>query len=114
MADQQRKTSSLTGLPQAPRTVRNAPLPSDIEQEHVRLARLAGIAVKWRDLAERRRRHFIELNESGRWKHYYTDQEFLDELRNAVATAERWSTIASQSERLASAAEMELPRPKAA
>ena len=37
-------------------------------------------AQKWRDLAERRRAHFIDLYRSGRWKHYYTNEEFLDHL----------------------------------
>ena len=29
---------------------------------------------KWRDLAEKRRAHLIELYDSGRWKHYYTEE----------------------------------------
>jgi uncharacterized repeat protein (TIGR03809 family) len=52
------------------------------------------IALKWRNLAERRRDHYIELYRSGRWKHYYGDAEFLTELRKAAALAERWIAIA--------------------
>ena len=47
--------------------------------------RLENVALKWRALAERRRDHHLELYKSGRWKHYYTEQEFLAEMRNAIA-----------------------------
>jgi uncharacterized repeat protein (TIGR03809 family) len=52
------------------------------------------VALKWRALAEGRRAHFHDLYRSGRWKHYYTDQEFLAEMRSAVDIAERWAAIA--------------------
>src|SRR5215207_6732308 len=39
------------------------------------------VAQRWRDLADRRRSHFIELYESGRWKLYYTEAEFILRLR---------------------------------
>ncbi len=52
------------------------------------------IALKWRDIAERRRDHHLDLYKSGRWKHYYTDEEFLIEMRQAVAIADRWAVIA--------------------
>jgi hypothetical protein len=31
------------------------------------------VAQKWRDIAERRREHFILLYDTGRWKLYYTE-----------------------------------------
>ena len=52
------------------------------------------IALKWRNIAEQRRDHHLDLYKSGRWKHYYTDEEFLIEMRQAVAIAERWAEIA--------------------
>jgi uncharacterized repeat protein (TIGR03809 family) len=52
------------------------------------------VCLKWRDLADRRRAHFIELYQSGRWRHYYTDVEFLEELRAAITVANRWARIA--------------------
>jgi uncharacterized repeat protein (TIGR03809 family) len=52
------------------------------------------IALKWRALAEGRRDHHLDLYKSGRWKHYYTDAEFLVEMRQAVTIAERWEAIA--------------------
>ncbi len=55
---------------------------------------LAEVSLKWRDLAERRRAHFIDLYQSGRWRHYYDDVDFLIEMRAAIAAAERWAKIA--------------------
>jgi uncharacterized repeat protein (TIGR03809 family) len=57
-------------------------------------ARLESVALKWRALAERRRDHHIELYKSGRWRHYYSDAEFLERMREAVTVAERWAAIA--------------------
>jgi len=109
MADQ-RKTSSLTAFPRTTQALRVAPFPPTVEQARQRMAR---VALKWRDLAERRRAHFVDLYESGRWKHYYTDQEFVDELRQAVAIAQRWAKIAPKPEELSSKP-VEAPRPKVA
>src|SRR5262245_35400089 len=57
-------------------------------------AKLQSVALKWRALAERRRDHHLELYKSGRWRHYYNDHEFLAEMRNAIAIAQRWAKIA--------------------
>ncbi|MEA2981290.1 MAG: hypothetical protein QOF91_3197 [Alphaproteobacteria bacterium] len=70
------------------------------------------IALKWRSLAEQRRDHHFELYRSGRWRHYYTEEEFLDEMRKAVALAERWADIAPS--RLERAAPAETKQPAAA
>ena len=56
------------------------------------------IALKWRGLVERRRDHFIELQQSGRWKHYYTEEKFLTAMRAADAIAQRWAKIAPRPE----------------
>jgi uncharacterized repeat protein (TIGR03809 family) len=70
-------------------------LPQTMVQATVRLE---AVALKWRGLAERRRDHHIDLYKSGRWRHYYTDQEFLIEMRTAIALAERWARIAPRPE----------------
>ena len=63
------------------------------------------IALKWRNIAEQRRDHHLDLYRSGRWRHYYTDEEFLVEMRQAIAIADRWAVIAPlPAERDASAA----------
>ena len=41
-------------------------------------------ALKWRELAERRRAHIVDLYQSGRWEHYYTKDQILFEMRQAV------------------------------
>ena len=52
------------------------------------------IALKWRNIAERRRDHHLDLYKSGRWKHYYTDDEFLIEMRQAVVIADLFDSAA--------------------
>jgi uncharacterized repeat protein (TIGR03809 family) len=51
-------------------------------------------AQKWRALAERRRAHFVELYRSGRWKRYYSEENFLERMREVIRASERWSEIA--------------------
>lgn len=52
------------------------------------------VAHKWRRLAERRREHFVELFYSGRWKLYYSEDRFLQRMREAIRLTERWAMIA--------------------
>ena len=49
------------------------------------------IARKWLALAERRRAHFIELIDSGRWRHYYTQNELEREMRKAAHLRDQWA-----------------------
>jgi uncharacterized repeat protein (TIGR03809 family) len=53
------------------------------------------VALRWRDLANRRRSHFVVLYESGRWKLYYTEAEFILRLREAFQAAEQWEKLAA-------------------
>jgi hypothetical protein len=57
-------------------------------------AELAALTARWRDLALKRRAHFIELYETGRWRHYYTEPEFAAELRKLTQMVGRWSDLA--------------------
>ena len=52
------------------------------------------VARKWLALAERRRAHVIDLRESGRWRHYYTPEEFHDVLREAMSSRDAWARLA--------------------
>jgi hypothetical protein len=52
------------------------------------------VALKWRDLIERRRAHFIELYLTGRWKRYYDEEQFLEIFRDTMNIADRWIEIA--------------------
>jgi uncharacterized repeat protein (TIGR03809 family) len=62
--------------------------------DHQPFPSLDGVAQKWRALAERRRAHFVDMFASGRWKHYYTEQQFLQIVREAIQQCERWAMIA--------------------
>jgi|GEM_PF-2870603 hypothetical protein len=52
------------------------------------------IARQWRELAERRRAHFIELYRSGRWRRYYSEHDFLACVRKVTAEIESWDALA--------------------
>jgi hypothetical protein len=52
------------------------------------------VALKWRDLVDRRRAHFVELYLTGRWKRYYSEEQFLVIFRDTMSIAERWTEIA--------------------
>ncbi|MEA2950820.1 MAG: hypothetical protein QOJ96_340 [Alphaproteobacteria bacterium] len=56
------------------------------------------LSEKWRALAERRRSHFVDLYNSGRWKHYYTEEEFVRQLRDVFAAADVWAKLAPRTE----------------
>jgi DNA-binding TFAR19-related protein (PDSD5 family) len=66
--------------------------------------RLERVALKWRELAERRREHIYDLYQSGRWMYYYTDHQFIDVMHASIAIAERWAEIAPRPEELEEAA----------
>jgi uncharacterized repeat protein (TIGR03809 family) len=52
------------------------------------------VARKWLALAERRRAHVAELSDSGRWRHYYSAEELLEVMREAVRSRDQWAKIA--------------------
>jgi uncharacterized repeat protein (TIGR03809 family) len=56
------------------------------------------LAHKWSALVKRRRDHFIELQQTGRWRRYYTEAEFLDHLRGAIRAVEEWERLAAHSQ----------------
>ena len=77
---------------------RTAQMPKTMIPATLRLER---VALKWRELAERRRDHFFELYRSGRWTHYYdSDLLFLTAMRQAVYIADRWAAIAPRPEEI--------------
>jgi len=63
------------------------------------------VTQRWRDLAERRRSHFIELYETGRWKLYYTEAEFMTRMREVIQAAEQWKKLASPGQPTGQSAE---------
>jgi len=53
------------------------------------------LAQKWRALAEERRAHLAELYDSGRWQHYYSEEQFLARMREAVRLVETWDRLST-------------------
>jgi uncharacterized repeat protein (TIGR03809 family) len=51
-------------------------------------------SLKLRALVDRRCAHLVELFHSGRWKRYYSEEQFLHRLRDAIRASERWAEIA--------------------
>jgi uncharacterized repeat protein (TIGR03809 family) len=48
---------------------------------------------KWHALAERRRRHYVELYRSERWRRYFTEEAFLLRMRDVIQNVETWAKI---------------------
>ena len=52
------------------------------------------IARGWLALVERRQRNFIELCTTGRWRHYYTRAQLIDEVRKVLYLRAEWARLA--------------------
>lgn len=52
------------------------------------------VVVRWRLLAERRLNYLINLYETGRWKLYYAEPEFLKIVQEARAALKTWEQLA--------------------
>jgi uncharacterized repeat protein (TIGR03809 family) len=52
------------------------------------------IARRWLALVERRQQNLIELCNTGRWRHYYTHAQFLDEIRKVLHLRNQWAWLA--------------------
>jgi uncharacterized repeat protein (TIGR03809 family) len=54
------------------------------------VARGRDIVARWSALAEQRLEYLTELFETGRWRRYHSEREFLDNIREARAAVETW------------------------
>ena len=54
------------------------------------------VARKWLALIERRQENFIDLCNTGRWRHYYTKTEFLEEMRKVLRLRDQWAELAGE------------------
>ncbi len=57
--------------------------------EHAR-----SVLARWRILAKRRLDHLVELYQSGRWKLYHKETEFLTMVQEARIALQTWETLA--------------------
>ena len=62
--------------------------------ERVKAQPYGEVSQRWRDLADRRCAYFVELYRSGRWKHYYTEEQFLVRMREVIRAADTWALLA--------------------
>jgi uncharacterized repeat protein (TIGR03809 family) len=62
-------------------------------------------AERWRDLAEQRREDFAELYRSGRWRHYYTEEQFRARVRTIAEICERWKAVLEEHRQVVAACE---------
>ena len=60
------------------------------------VARGRNIVARWCNLAEQRLEHLTELFESGRWRRYHTELEFLENIQEAKAAVETWRDLMSR------------------
>ena len=60
------------------------------------VARGRNIVARWCNLAERRLEHLTELFETGRWRRYHTELEFLENIQEAKAAVETWRDLLSR------------------
>ncbi len=57
------------------------------------MARGRDIVARWCDFAERRLEYLTELFETGRWRRYHTEQEFLENIQEAKTAVETWRDL---------------------
>ena len=56
------------------------------------------VASRWLALIERRQENFIDLCNTGRWRHYYTRAEFLEQMREVLRLRDQWAVLAGVPE----------------
>ena len=57
------------------------------------LRELIKISEKWRNLAEKRRDYFSELDRSDRWEFYYDQHQLRAQIREAAEICDRWKKV---------------------
>jgi uncharacterized repeat protein (TIGR03809 family) len=69
-------------------------IPFDVERYQRALER-------WRVLAERRLEHMTVLYESGRWRRYFSEEEFIGVIRETRMAVDTWRRIVPEHETIA-------------
>jgi hypothetical protein len=54
------------------------------------------IIERWCALAEQRLDYLIDLQDSGRWRRFHTEPDFLDNIREARAAVDTWRLLTSR------------------
>ena len=61
-----------------------------------------GLSVEWRALVDRKIAHLIELEQSGRWNCYYSQEQFSKALEEAKRLKKEWDNVVRKEIILAS------------
>jgi uncharacterized repeat protein (TIGR03809 family) len=61
------------------------------------VARGRDLLACWRELAEQRLAYLTEMFESGRWRRYYSERAFLENVREAKVAVETWRALSTPS-----------------
>ena len=59
------------------------------------VARRRDLLACWRELAEERLEYLTEMFESGRWRRYYSEFAFLENIREAKIAVETWRGLST-------------------
>lgn len=51
---------------------------------------------RWLDLAERRLAYFSELYRCGRWRRYYTREQFAERVMDVMKAVAAWRTLSGE------------------
>ena len=60
------------------------------------VARGRNIVARWCNLAERRLEYLTELFETGRWRRFHTELEFLENIQEAKTAVATWRDLLSR------------------
>jgi hypothetical protein len=60
-------------------------------------AHFDAVTKRGRMLALRRHAYYLELFKSGRWSRYFTEQEFIERMRDVMTTTVFWSRLAERA-----------------
>src|SRR5215475_415243 len=71
------------------------PLTGFLMTHRTDVARGRDIVARWCGLAEQRLDYLTELFESGRWRRYHSERDFLENIREAKSAVETWRGMLS-------------------
>jgi uncharacterized repeat protein (TIGR03809 family) len=57
------------------------------------IAHSRALSARWCTLAEKRLEHLTELFESGRWRRYYSEHSFLENIQEAKFAVKNWRAL---------------------
>lgn len=63
---------------------------------HLDVARGRDVVARWCALAEQRLEYLTELFETGRWRRFHSELDFLENIQEAKAAVETWRNLSSR------------------